>query len=150
MAIELIERTAMVINTFNFLQLIAIDREIENQNSRKIPQKVRDALRNTQSYDSEIATTIENLNFDIVMPLIAFLSSGKIERIDKRFNTAIFRLIYRAHLIREDKFLAYMGLSLNETIDRTINPRLLGVMGDLSLLAAITDMLREEDDDENE
>ena len=148
MANELIERTAMVVNTFYFLQLIAIDKEIVNQKSRKIPQKVRDAFREMKGYDKEIAIAIENLNSNAVIPLISLLSSGKIERIDKRFNIAIFRLIYRAHWIREDKFFAYMGLCLNEPIDKKINPRLLGVMSDLSLLAAITDMLKEEDDED--
>ena len=151
LAEELIERTAMTVNIFPFVRLVAATAEIETDNFDVIPEEIRTALYKND-YTDKIAYAVEKLDDDAFAALLAFLLTGEIERTHVKFNLPIMRHIHAKETIPEDLMLAYMGLCPRETIDEHFGGLhdALGALGGLTLLDALIGGMHDHDDDEED
>ena len=152
LAHELIERTAMTVNIFQFLQLVMAAAEIKQiDDFSVIPEEIRTAL-SKNDYTDKIAYAIEKLDDEAFEALIAFIMTGEIERTHVKFNLPIMRHIYAEETIPADLMFAYMGLCPRQTIDEHFSGLhdALGALGGIGLLGALLDGMHDDDDDDGD
>ena len=152
LAEELIEHTAMTVDTFSFVRLVVVASKIKTDDFSAIPEEIRTALLRSD-YTDKIAYEIEKLDDDAFAALLAFLLTGKVEGMHAKFNLPIIRRIHAEETIPEDLMLAYMGLCSRETIDKRQHGILrdtLSVLGGLTLLDALTSVMHDHDNNDEE
>ena len=151
LAHELIERTAMTVNIFPFLQLVMAAAEIKQiDDFSVIPEEIRTAL-SKNDYTDKIAYAIEKLDDEAFEALITFIMTDEIERTHVKFNLPIMRHIYAEETIPADLMFAYMGLCPRQTIDQHfsgLHDDDLGALGGLGLFCALLDGMHDDDDDD--
>ena len=148
LAEELIERTAMAVNIFPFLRLVATAADVGPVNFNAIPKSLKRALREND-YSDKIARLIEDLDNITFETLITYILSGKIERTHVKFNLPIIRNIYFNELIPTHLLFAFMGLCPRETVDDHVHRVMHGGLGDL-LFGLILDEMSEDEEEEDE
>lgn len=146
LAQELIERTAMTVDIFPFLQLVVTGVKIEVEDFDVIPQKIRTALcRN--NYCSKIAHAIEELSDEAFSALLVFLLSGQVESVHVKFNLPIIRRIYMDNVMPAALVFVYMALCLRDTIDDCMR-KLNEAFGGLLFGEFLNEICSDRDDDE--
>ena len=131
LAHELIERTAMTVDIFQFLRLVVAYAEIENKDFDAIPENIRTALRR-DDYTDQIASAIEDLDDCIFKALLAYYLTEEVKTSYVKFNLPVIRHIYNDEVIPANLLFAFMASSLRETIDEHFGGlRLHGAFGAL-------------------
>lgn len=142
LAAELVERTAMTVNLFPFLDLVivgvGIDTEkIGEDDYDKLPHRLQIALAKNK-YSEAVAGEIEGLGADDFNVLVAYLNSGEVERTRVEFNIPIIRYIRAHELVPDDLLFAFMAGSLREPIGDGLGDALGGLLG-LGLIGSLVD-----------
>ena len=138
LAEELIERTAMTVDIFEFMKLIMIAVDVDIVDYNDIPNDIREALVKNK-YSDEIARAIESPIDDYALKaLIDFIATGQVEEIHIKFNLPIIRRVYGSGWVTQDEILAFMGLCLRETVEEHFDDLqgVLSVLGGLDILEA--------------
>ena len=145
---ELIERTAKIIDLFDFLRLAVLAGEIGTTNFDIIPPAIRTALEKN-IYSDELAHDIENLSYDSFKALLSFIPSDEIEMLDIRLGLPILRRIYADRIVLTHLMLAYMAICLRETVEDKIAAKIAeGSVEPLDTLDAIFNAIFDIDDDD--
>ena len=132
MAHEIIARTAMAIDIFDFLRLVdscGLEQGKE-WDFNVIPKKIRKAFMKNE-YEEEIANEIDDLSEDEFKALISFIIS-RVTELSVEFSVPIIHRVYEDEILNATLMFAYLGLALRNPPD--IGPLLLGTMLAGSLL----------------
>ena len=148
LAKELVERTAMTVDIFPFVRLVAATMKIEVNDFDVIPKKIRSALKESK-YTDRVAREIEEMSDEAFDALLAFIMSDEVTTTHVKLNLPIIRRIYGEELIPADLMFAYMGLSLRDTIDERIHGIIPGIFGDI-LIGSLFSELDDDDDEEDD
>lgn len=144
LAMELVERTAKVVDIFKFLQLVATAMRFENESYDIIPKPIRSALdQNSPSYAVEQA--IGNMDPDAFEAMASLLLSDGFNQLNVSFTPPIIRYVYENQIVSDDLLFAFMAACPRRTVEEfllTINP--------LDILAMLHPGGPQMGDDENE
>lgn len=136
LAVELIERTSIMVNVFSFLELVAISAKVkteyyDEEDYQDVPEKILETLLWDRQYSDEIANAIEKLEIEAFEALIAFLVNGEVDAINVEFGLPIIKYVYKNGIVPNELVFAFMALCQRQTIEEYLSGRVVSDIGDI-------------------
>lgn len=126
-AIEIIDRTATMVELYPFIHLVVMAADIHAKNPEVIPTTVRKALTYNQ-YTPLIKHAIEEMSVDALKCLLMCYDTGMIKRSKYLFTPPIIRRIYEDGIIPDYLVFAFMASNLRMAIDEVFNRYIEGII----------------------
>ena len=106
----LIQRTAKVINIFNFINLAIIAAGIkpEEYDFDDVPERIRQIINKAWT-DKNIVVAIQTMERHEFLTFLLFLASDDVSALNVEYNLPIIERIRKENLLPDNLFLAYMA-----------------------------------------
>ena len=128
-ALEIIDRTAMMVELYPFIHLVVMAADIHAKNPEIIPETVRKALWHNQ-YTPWVKHAIEDMSVDALKCLLVCYDTGMIKKSKLLFTPPIIRRIYEDEIVPDYLVFAFMASNLRMAIDEVFNRYINGIIED--------------------
>lgn len=113
---QIINRTAMMVDIFRLLGLVATGAGIRTEYCNEedyddVPTEILEALL-WDGYDEEIAAKIDKLEIEAFEALIAFFVNGEVTNPDAKFNLPIIWYIHKNRMVVDELLFAFMAICI--------------------------------------